>query len=123
MGRTTTSALVATQRWGRCLPMLQHEAKRTCPLNTLMTRSRSKFTETYGTDLRYTAAWGRWSVWDGACWKQDQTLDVFDMARKVCRAKSASCENERLASRIGSAVTVAAIERLARADRRHAAII
>jgi hypothetical protein len=68
-----------------------------------------KFTERYGNDFRYTAAWGRWSVWDGARWKQDQTLDVFDLARKVCRAASAACENERLASRIGSAVTVAAV--------------
>jgi putative DNA primase/helicase len=82
-----------------------------------------KFTDLYGNDLRYTAAWGRWSVWDGTCWKQDQTYYVFDQARKTCRAESSSCQNERLASRIASAVTVAAVERLARADRRHAATI
>lgn len=82
-----------------------------------------KFIDLYGNDLRYTAAWGRWSVWDGVCWKQDQTFYVLDQARKICRAESSSCQNKRLASRIASAVTVAAVERLARADRRHAATI
>ena len=81
-----------------------------------------KFTERHGDDLRFTAAWGRWSVWDGCAWRQDETLRVFDLARKVCREESAGCEDKRLAARIASAVTVAAVERLARADRRHAAI-
>jgi len=82
-----------------------------------------KFTERHGNDLRYTAVWGRWSVWDGTIWKPDSTYYVFDLARKVCRAKSSSCQNSRLAPRIASAVTVAAVEKLARADRRHAATI
>jgi P4 family phage/plasmid primase-like protien len=49
-------------------------------------------------------------------------LSVFDLARKVCREESEGCEDKRLSARIASAVTVAAVERLARADRRHAAI-
>ena len=81
-----------------------------------------KFTERHGDDLRFTAAWGRWSVWDGCVWRQDGTLCVYDLARKVCREESAACQDERLAPRIASAVTIAAVERLARADRRHAAI-
>ena len=80
-----------------------------------------KFTERYGDDLRFTAAWGRWSVWTGAVWKSDDTLKVYDLARGVCRAESGDCEDERLATRLASAQTVAAVERLARADRRHAA--
>jgi putative DNA primase/helicase len=82
-----------------------------------------KFTDQHGNDLRYTAAWGRWSIWNGAVWKQDMTWHVFDLARKVCRVESSGCQDNRLASRIASAMTVAAVERLARADRRHAATI
>jgi putative DNA primase/helicase len=80
-----------------------------------------RFTARHGDDLRFTAVRGRWSVWDGCTWRQDETLRVFDLARKVCREESSGCEDKRLAARIGSAVTVAAVERLARADRRHAA--
>ncbi|MDR3752859.1 MAG: phage/plasmid primase, P4 family [Terracidiphilus sp.] len=82
-----------------------------------------RFTERHRDDLRFTAAWGHWRVWDGRVWKQDETLKVFDLARAVCREQSAGCEEKRLASRIASAMTVAAVERLARADRRHAAVI
>jgi putative DNA primase/helicase len=80
-----------------------------------------RFTEVYGNDLRYTAPWGRWNRWDLNCWRPDESLFVFDLARSVCRA--ASVERPKMAQRIGSAQTVAAIERLARADRRHAATI
>jgi putative DNA primase/helicase len=82
-----------------------------------------RFTERHGDDLRFTAAWGRWSVWDGSVWRSDETLRVFDLARRVCREQSAGCSDERLASRIASAMTVSACERLARADRRHAATV
>jgi putative DNA primase/helicase len=82
-----------------------------------------KFSEQHRDDLRYTADWGRWSVWDGKCWKQDQTLDIFDLARRVCRAASAGCMDDHLKLRIASSATIYAVERLARADRRHAATI
>ncbi len=82
-----------------------------------------RFTAEHGSDLRYTAAWGRWSEWDGSRWKRDASLYVFDLARAVCRAAASNCEKPQIASRIASAVTVAAVERLARADRRHAATV
>ena len=47
-----------------------------------------RFTAEHGSDLRYTAAWGRWSEWDGSRWKRDASLYVFDLARAVCRAAS-----------------------------------
>ena len=50
-----------------------------------------RFTKLYGADLRYTAAWVRWSIWTGERWQQDQTWRVFDLARGVCREASASC--------------------------------
>jgi putative DNA primase/helicase len=82
-----------------------------------------RFTELYGANLRYTAAWGRWSIWDGSRWKRDESLSVFDLARGVCREAASNCEDPKIAARIASAVTVAAVEKLARADRRHAATV
>jgi putative DNA primase/helicase len=81
-----------------------------------------RFTARYGSSLRYTATWGRWSEWDGTRWKTDDTCKVFDLARLVCRAASCLCE-KRLSLRIASAATVAAVERLGRSDRGHAATV
>jgi putative DNA primase/helicase len=82
-----------------------------------------RFSRRYADDLRYVFPWGHWMCWDGLRWVDDDTLHVFDLARGICRAASAECGDakERAATRIAAAQTVAAIERLARADRRHAA--
>jgi len=47
----------------------------------------------------------------------------FDKARAVCREAAGTAETKGTAQRAGSAVTVAAVERLARSDRRHAATV
>jgi putative DNA primase/helicase len=82
-----------------------------------------EFTKRHGDDARFNAAWGHWLLWDGKVWRRDETLKVFNLARGVCREQSANCEDKRLSSRIASAMTVSAVERLARADRKHAATI
>jgi putative DNA primase/helicase len=82
-----------------------------------------RFSQRYGDDLRYTALWGRWRRWDGTRWRQDDTLVVFDLIRKYCRLVSAGCEDDKLSRRLTSAETVYAVERLIRADRRHAATV
>ena len=82
-----------------------------------------RFTERHGKELRYVAAWGRWLFWDGARWQFDDTLRAFDMARRICREAAAECNKGKVASVIASAKTVAAIERLAKADRKHAATV
>src|ERR1022692_3826400 len=58
-------------------------------------------------------------------WVDDDTPHVFDLVRGICRAASAECGDakERAAMKIAAAQTVTAIERLARADRRHAATV
>jgi P4 family phage/plasmid primase-like protien len=71
-------------------------------------------------DLRYTGQHGRWNIFDGLRWPPDDTCRVFDLIRAVCRAEAAVCTSITLARQIASAATVAAVERLARADRRHA---
>jgi putative DNA primase/helicase len=80
--------------------------------------------------LRHVAAWNRWLEWTGDRWAVEETLAAFDLARAVCRAAAADARRQdngekgaRLARLLASAGTVAAVERLARADRRHAATV
>lgn len=81
---------------------------------------------------RYCAGLGRWFEWDGHVWRPDETLRAYDLARGVCRAASGELHTkvmtstdddvkaQRAASSIAQASTVAAVERLAKADRAHA---
>jgi putative DNA primase/helicase len=80
-----------------------------------------RFAEQYKPDLRYVAAQGRWLIWNGQQWRLDDTLRAFDLARNVCRRASAECNKNKVAAALASAKTVAAVERLAKADRRLAA--
>ena len=43
---------------------------------------------------------------------------AFDLARKICREAAAQCNKLKEAKVLASAKTVAAVERLARADRK-----
>jgi hypothetical protein len=80
------------------------------------------FSERHADELRYVALWGRWLKWDGMRWKHEDTLEVFDLARKLCREVRAALGevSEKTHNRLGSAATRAALEKLARSDRRHA---
>lgn len=75
--------------------------------------------ERHVSHLRYVAMWSRWLDYDGTKWVRDDTRHVFDHARAICREVAAAYPKS--ASTIMSAKTVAAIERLARSDRRLAA--
>ena len=80
-----------------------------------------QFAERHADDLRFVSRLGKWLSYEGAYWKVDDTLEAFDHARRICRDAAASCNKGRVASALASAKTVAAVERLARADRRLAA--
>jgi P4 family phage/plasmid primase-like protien len=80
-----------------------------------------EFTAKFADDWRYVAGWGKWFQWDGKYWQNETTLKAFDLARLVCRAASSRCQKPKIAAKVASAPTVAAVERLTRADRRHAA--
>jgi putative DNA primase/helicase len=82
-----------------------------------------RFAELHARDLRYVAAWSKWLAWNGRRWQFDDTLRAFDLARKVCREAAARCTKPKVAACLASAKTVAAVERLAKADRRLAAIV
>jgi putative DNA primase/helicase len=69
-------------------------------------------------DLRYVAAWGQWLSFDGTCWMRDTTLHAFDQVRAHCREEALASDKP---ATIASAKTVAAVAKLARADRRLAA--
>ena len=71
-----------------------------------------RFAELHANDFRYVSAWSRWLEWKSTHWRFDDTLRAFDVARHVCREAGES-----------DAKTVAAVERLAKADRRIAATI
>ena len=80
------------------------------------------FADIHEHDLRYIAAWSKWMIYGGACWALDDTLKAFDLSRVVCRKAAAEC-NTKAKKAISSAKTVAAVERLAKADRRLAATV
>ena len=77
------------------------------------------FAEQYADELRYVHLWGRWLRYDGTCWSHDDTLHVFDMVRDICRG--AARLSGKSSNITPSAKTVAAVEKLARSDRRLAA--
>jgi putative DNA primase/helicase len=81
------------------------------------------FAERHAEQLRYVDAWGQWLIWNGTVWRVDDTLRVFSLARLLVRQVAASCNKRRVAAKITDAGTVAAIVRLARADRRLAATV
>jgi putative DNA primase/helicase len=82
-----------------------------------------QFADRFERELRYVDSWGRWLRWDGTRWRFDDTLAAFDLARRICREAAATCNKQKIAAALASAKTVAAVERLAKADRRLAATI
>jgi putative DNA primase/helicase len=80
-----------------------------------------QFTARHSDTMRYVAEWGAWLSWDGSVWKRETTLRAYDLARAICRESSTCCEKESVRSRLAQASTVAAVERMARADRQFAA--
>jgi hypothetical protein len=67
------------------------------------------FATQHAADLRFVALWNKCLAYDDVCWRADDTLHVFDRVRLICRDMSLKAS---------AAKTVAAVERLARSDRR-----
>lgn len=78
-----------------------------------------RFSLRHRDDSRYVANWSRWFLYDGKRWHEDAKLSTFDRARDICRRASSEVAG-REAKKIASSATVAAVERLARSDKRHA---
>jgi putative DNA primase/helicase len=82
-----------------------------------------RFSERHEDDLRYIATKGTWLKWDGARWYPEATHLAFDLARKSCRADAQAFGNGKAPSQVFSAKVIAAVERMAKADRRQATVI
>ena len=82
-----------------------------------------RFSAQYAHDLRYIATNGQWQAWDGARWYSEKTYLVFDLARQCCRTAAREYGTGNPPNSILSAKTVAAVERMAKADRRQATTI
>lgn len=77
------------------------------------------FSDMHGERLRYLAERGQWWAYRGDRWSKDSTLEVFDLARDLCRTAAADLKPAAKVATT-SASTVAAVLRHASADRRHA---
>ena len=80
-----------------------------------------EFTRQHGDTLRYVAAWSRWLMWDGCYWNFDETIRVFDLARRICRDAAAKANSGQ--KTLAKAATVVGVEKLTKADRTHAATV
>ena len=78
------------------------------------------FTQEHSEDWRYVAGWGQWLTWTGTVWRKEDTLQAYDLSRQICRGAARKAANAKLKAKLSSASTIAAVERIARADRRHA---
>lgn len=84
-----------------------------------------RFTSAHENDLRYTAESGRYhrltrTTEGGAFWERDSVLRTFDEIRQLAREESMLTDSQTKQSRLCSAATISAVERLIRADQRTA---
>jgi D5 N terminal like len=79
-----------------------------------------RFSERHKDDLRYLAPKAQWFHWDGIRWRPEDTLLAYDLARESCRLDAAEFGNGKPPKCAFDAGTFAAVEKLAKADRRHA---
>jgi|ERR1700730_7174871 putative DNA primase/helicase len=82
-----------------------------------------RFSEQHKNDLRFIATKNTWLKWDGARWYAEATYLAFDLARQSCRAAAKEFGNGTQPGSVSSAKTIAAVERMAKADRRQATTI
>jgi putative DNA primase/helicase len=78
------------------------------------------FADRHAAELRYVAKLGQWLSYTGTRWVPDETMHTFDRARALCRR---SAQEQGRGHVTASAKTVAAVERLAKSDRRLAATV
>lgn len=80
------------------------------------------FADRLGSGLKWVQPWGSWYHYADGKWKREETLIAFDECRRTCRMiSSLSGLTDTQARSLAKATTVAAVERLAKADRRMAA--
>lgn len=84
-----------------------------------------RYSHAHADEARYVSAWGKWLLWRDGCWREDATMEVWRLARRVTRQASdelQGMQKEGAAKSVASAKTVAAIMNLVKSDHRHAAV-
>lgn len=97
-----------------------HSGGSSAPVQLTEDALAESFTDQHAEDWRYVAAWGQWLNWSGTVWRKEDTLQAYDLSRQICRAAARKAASAKLKAKLSSASTIAAVERIARADRRHA---
>jgi putative DNA primase/helicase len=82
-----------------------------------------RFSERHADDLRYIATKGQWQKWHGTRWRGEETYLAFELARQSCREDAKTYGNGKAPSLLYTKKTVAAVEFMAKADRRQATTI
>lgn len=80
------------------------------------------FSQENADTLCYIAKWGKWYRWDSRVWVEDDTLAVYDAIRQHIR-QAVDISDQKSRITVLRAQTVAAVEKLIRSDRRHAATV
>jgi putative DNA primase/helicase len=82
-----------------------------------------RFSAEYAAALRYIATKGQWQSWNGQRWYGEQTYLAFELARRSCREAAQEYGNGNPPKSVLAAKTIAAVERMAKGDRRQATTI
>lgn len=75
------------------------------------------FVTAHGAAYRWSPGLG-WMHDAGVCWRRDEGLSRYDLARRVCRAAAGCARGDAEQKRLTSAKTVAAVLSLAQSDQR-----
>lgn len=104
----------------------------TTPTNSLVSREPGaaipiseddialSFADIHGAGIRYVDEWSKWLEWRDGVWHLDKTIGVFDLIRRHVRSYAGALTNQD-ARKLTNAKTIAAVEKLAKSDRRVAA--
>ena len=80
------------------------------------------FTARHLDEVRYTAKWGQWHLWDGQRWAEDRKRKVFSMARTICREVAMASRRRRPSETLANNKTKMGVLGLAMDDQRTAAV-
>jgi len=81
-----------------------------------------RFVKEHNTRVRFVNATGRWRIWDGARWAEDDTERAYDLVVRLCCAASnralktiaQATKAERVAMKVADGSTITKVHRIAR---------
>jgi putative DNA primase/helicase len=73
-----------------------------------------RFAAEHSGDLRYTAIWNQWHIWQDVRWVRDEKLRTFSLAAELCRAEALKANKPSVQAELAKAKTRANVVSLAR---------